>query len=131
VPGRQYCGVQAATSGGHRYLQCYNQIMRCQSGGYLPRLCFRKIRCVFERRADTSVLHMEQLTMTYDHLICIDEDAKEVVIYRVDSNGKRTLYTKAPLPEARGENSELESFARMLGENLLLDSPAARRLLDL
>ena len=69
--------------------------------------------------------------MTYDHLVCIDEEAKEVVIYRVDSNGKRRLYTKAPLPEARRENSELESFARMLGENLLLDSPAARRLLDL
>jgi hypothetical protein len=86
---------------------------------------------MFERRTDTSAFHMEQLTMTYDHLVCIDEDAKEVVIYRVDANGKKTLYTKAPLPGARGDISEIESFARMLGENLLLDSPSARRLLDL
>ena len=86
---------------------------------------------MFEKRTDTSACHMEQLTMTYDHLVCIDEDAKEIVIYRVDFNGKKTLYTKAPLPESLGENSELEFFARMLGENLLLDSPAARRLLGL
>ncbi len=67
----------------------------------------------------------------FEHLVCVDEAAREVLIYRVDAKGERSLYTKGPLPETAGWSPDLESFARQLGENLLIDSPAARRLLGL
>ncbi|CRD52004.1 hypothetical protein BN1263400027 [Stenotrophomonas indicatrix] len=32
---------------------------------------------------------MEQLTMnTYDHLVCVDEDAQELVVFRVGQMGR-------------------------------------------
>lgn len=67
----------------------------------------------------------------FDHLVCVDAAAREVLIYRVDGKGERTLYTKGPLPKTAGWSPELEAFVRQLGENLLIDSPAARRLLGL
>lgn len=68
---------------------------------------------------------------SYDHVLHIDAATREVQIYRLDSNGERSLYTSVKLPESRGWTPELESFARQLGENILLDSPAARKLLNL
>ena len=67
----------------------------------------------------------------FDHIVSIDEAARELVIHRIDSKGKCSLYTKAPLPRATGWSPDLEAFARQLGENLLMDSPLARRILGL
>lgn len=66
------------------------------------------------------------------HLVEIDEGAKKLTIYRVDEKtGQRTLYTSVRIPSKRirDNDPEFSDFARMLGENLLLDSPAARRIL--
>jgi hypothetical protein len=67
----------------------------------------------------------------YDHLVHIDEATREVVIYRVDAEGRRSLYTRAPLPSTEEWKPEVDAFAKLLGENLLMDSPAARKLLNL
>jgi len=68
---------------------------------------------------------------TYDHLVHFDEEARELRIYRVAADGKRTLYTSVVLPQSSGWTASLEAFAKQLGENLLLDSPTARKLLEL
>ena len=84
------------------------------------------------RQADPAVEHMEQLNVEkFDHLVCIDEASRELVIFRVDETGGRTLFTRVPLPESSGWTSETERLARQLGENLLIDSRAARRLLGI
>jgi hypothetical protein len=58
----------------------------------------------------------------------VDAVKREVLIYRVNQKHQRVLFTTAPLPTAP---SEVEAFMRLLGENLMLASAAARRLLDL
>ncbi len=68
---------------------------------------------------------------TYSHLVIFDEEAREMLIFRVDKSGGKTLYTKAPLPACSGWTEDLEMFARSLGENILLDSPGARRLFSI
>jgi hypothetical protein len=70
----------------------------------------------------------------YAHLIEIDEETRSLTVFRVDSDtGQRTLYTSVDIPPADVEPGEVQfrEFARQLGENLLLDSPAARRLFGL
>lgn len=69
----------------------------------------------------------------YGHLVEIDPEQKRVTIYRVFESGKRSLYTYVDLPKkTRDEDQEAyEKFARLLGENILLDSPTARKLLGL
>lgn len=87
---------------------------------------------MLNRETDSTTKHMEQLTVDkFDHLVSFDEAAHELVIFRVDGAGKRTLFTRVPLPATSGWTSETESLARQLGENLLIDSPIARRLLGL
>jgi hypothetical protein len=68
---------------------------------------------------------------SFDHLVCIDDASREVVIYRIAPDGKRVLFTRAPLPDGSGWTDELRAFASMLGENLLIDSPIARDLLEI
>jgi hypothetical protein len=75
---------------------------------------------------------MEQLAMqSYDHLVTVDQASRELIIYRIDTQGRRTLFTKTLLPISQGWTSEVQELAKMLGENLLIDSPSARRLLGL
>jgi hypothetical protein len=69
--------------------------------------------------------------LTFDHLIQFDEAKREILIYRVEPNGRRTLFTKTDLPAGRGWSKALERFAQELGENLLMDSAVARKLLQL
>ena len=79
-----------------------------------------------------SVGHMEQLAMEkYDHLLQIDEQSRELRIYRVESSGQKSLFTAAPIPSSKGWTEALERFAKQIGENVLMDSPTARKLLSL
>jgi hypothetical protein len=70
---------------------------------------------------------------TFSHLVEVDEAQRRLRIYRVFSDGKRHLYTETQLPPpAAGPNNPVfERFARTLGENILMDSPAGRRALGL
>ena len=69
---------------------------------------------------------------TYSHLIEIDEKERLLTIYRI-YGGDRHLYTSVKLPERKwAENSEaIKKFCQTLGENIILDSPQARKLLGI
>lgn len=64
----------------------------------------------------------------FSHLIEIDESARLLKIHRIFADGRRHLLTETPLP-SNAKGSKYAEFARVLGENILLDSPAARRIL--
>ena len=68
----------------------------------------------------------------YSHLVQIDEETRILTIYRVFDD-ERDLYTSVKLPDGNWTSNVevLQEFCRVLGENLLLDSPQARRLLDM
>lgn len=69
----------------------------------------------------------------FDHIVMIDEPNRSLSIYRVFANGERDFLTSVPLPkiDAQKDWEALGSFARTLGENLLMDSPEARKLLNI
>lgn len=65
----------------------------------------------------------------YSHLIEINDEESLLTIYRV-SGSERQLYTLVKLPEKTWDKNpdEIKEFCRMLGENIILDSPHARKL---
>jgi len=68
----------------------------------------------------------------FSHLVDVDEKTRTLTIFRVDpATGRQTLFTSIEIPSdgLPDRDTAFREFARMLGENLLLDSPAARRLL--
>ena len=67
----------------------------------------------------------------FSHLIEIDESARLLRIHRIFPDGRKHLFTETPLPPraADPKGSQYAEFARLVGENILLDSPAARRVL--
>ena len=67
----------------------------------------------------------------FSHLVEIDEPARLLRIHRVFPDGRKHLFTETPLPPlpADSKSSQQAEFARLLGESILLDSPAARRAL--
>ncbi|RUU59043.1 hypothetical protein [Mesorhizobium sp. M2C.T.Ca.TU.002.02.1.1] len=60
------------------------------------------------------------------HLIQAEEQTQLITIYRIDSGGVPTLFTSVSFDEAR--KMGLEKFGKLLGENLILDSPKLRDL---
>jgi hypothetical protein len=73
------------------------------------------------------------MTLKYNHLIETDEENRRLTIHRIYDNGRKELFTQVDLPNnVPSENeAQLESFFQLLGENLILDSPIARKLLGL
>ncbi|WP_372393152.1 hypothetical protein ACCQ05_05410 [Xanthomonas sp. NCPPB 3582] len=67
----------------------------------------------------------------HSHLVYVDEELRKLIIYRVTAEGKKTLLTDVALPSKQGWSIDLEQIAKQLGENLLMDSPAVRRLLEI
>ena len=67
--------------------------------------------------------------LEFCHLVEIDEGARVLRIHRVFPDGRKHLFTETPLPPRTVDptGSQYTEFARLLGENILLDSPAARR----
>lgn len=70
---------------------------------------------------------------TYSHLIEIDEPTRKLIIQRVYADGRKEFFTHVELPatSVAAREEGLAAFCRTLGENLLLDSPVARELLNL
>lgn len=66
----------------------------------------------------------------FSHLVEIDESSKQLTIYRVFPDGEKQLYTKVDLPLKTINEDKIgfEEFSRILGENLLIDSPVARNI---
>jgi len=67
----------------------------------------------------------------FDHLLQIDEQSRELRIYRVDPSGQKAFFTSISLPSSTGWSEGLGKLAKQIGENVLMDSPAARKLLKL
>jgi hypothetical protein len=67
----------------------------------------------------------------FTHQVEINEAERELYIFRIESDGTRSLFTTVKLPATKGWSEEAKDLAMALGQNLLLDSPIARRLLDL
>jgi|GEM_PF-6932889 len=68
----------------------------------------------------------------YSHLIEINEAERTLTIYRLCGDEKQ-LYTRTDIPNLvwDKEQDEMKNFCRLLGENILLDSPQARKLLQI
>ena len=68
----------------------------------------------------------------YNHFIEIDEKTRLVTIYRVFET-HRDLYTSVQMPNTTWQEhpEQIREFCRLLGENIILDSPQARRLLEI
>ncbi|HEY2836176.1 MAG TPA: hypothetical protein VGI89_06365 [Rhizomicrobium sp.] len=69
----------------------------------------------------------------YLHSVEIDEEDRLLKIHRVFADGRKQFYTQLNMPPETGAAnlSAFEAFSRTLGECLLLDSPAARRVMRL
>jgi hypothetical protein len=70
---------------------------------------------------------------TFSHVVEIDEKARKLNIHRLFESGEKQLFTSVDLPvtPSTGDSDAVGEFARRLGENLLFDSPTARKLLGL
>jgi hypothetical protein len=68
----------------------------------------------------------------YNHLVEIDEEKNLLTIYRITETEKQ-LYTSIELPNKTWSQSPeaIKEFCQQLGENLIIDSPSARKLLGL
>lgn len=67
----------------------------------------------------------------YSHLVEIDEASRFLRVTRVFPDGSKCLFTEIPLPPATDPTgSQYAECARLIGESILMDSPAARRTLD-
>jgi hypothetical protein len=66
------------------------------------------------------------------HLIEINEAERLLTIYRI-TNDNRQLFTSVKLPDKswKSDPEEIRKFCQTLGENILLDSPQARKLLGI
>ena len=72
------------------------------------------------------------MSLDFAHLVEFDEAARLVRIHRISPDGTHLLYTEAPVPLAAGAGREeqFKRFCQTLGENIILDSPVGRRLID-
>ena len=68
----------------------------------------------------------------HSHLIEIDEKEKLLTIYRINGEN-RQFFTSVKLPQKKWSEDPdaIKEFCRMLGENIILDSPQARQLLEM
>jgi hypothetical protein len=67
----------------------------------------------------------------FAHIVTIDRNSRKLSIDRLHPDGSRVFLTSVALPTSEGSEAVIDKFAFELGENLLLDSPAARELLGL
>jgi hypothetical protein len=78
--------------------------------------------------------YVEQLMANTEHahLIEIDQGERSLTIYRI-RDGARELYTSVKLPNTTwdADRQAIENFCMILGENILFDSPTARKLLGI
>lgn len=67
----------------------------------------------------------------YDHMVEIKEDEKKIYVFRIyKKSKKKQLFTCYELPAKSFDEDKkaFQEFAKILGGNLLIDSPTARKL---
>jgi hypothetical protein len=65
----------------------------------------------------------------HDHLVRFNEEKRIIEIYRIKSGYQPILYTEIAFDEA--SKKAFGEFARLLGENILMDSLPGRKLFTL
>ncbi len=73
------------------------------------------------------------MNLSYSHLVEFDEKERKLLIFRLFEDGSRGFYSELEMPEAsfNDDADEIKKFAQILGENLLADSPIARKLFSI
>lgn len=71
--------------------------------------------------------------LIFSHVVEVYEESRQVTIYRMFSNGRKQMYTKIALPSKTFDQDKpgFAKFTQALGENLLFDSPTARKILGI
>lgn len=69
----------------------------------------------------------------FDHIVKISEEESKLYIYRMYEGGRQELFTSVELPKISfdSDTEEFRKFAQQLGENILIDSPIARKALSI
>jgi hypothetical protein len=69
----------------------------------------------------------------FSHIVVVDRASRTLKVERLYPDGRRELFTITDIPKTSSDccGDVVSVFALKLGENLLLDSPAARELLGL
>lgn len=69
----------------------------------------------------------------YAHLVEFEEENRRLSIFRVSASGKKSLYTYIDFSDQNSGQGDktYDEVAKLLGENLLLDSPIARKIFRL
>ncbi|NIP37479.1 MAG: hypothetical protein GWM89_00115 [Candidatus Dadabacteria bacterium] len=70
----------------------------------------------------------------YDHLVEVREEEKKIYIYRIYKlTNKKQFFTCYELPDKTFDEDKkgFKRFAELLGENIVLDSPLARKILGI
>lgn len=66
--------------------------------------------------------------LSYSHIVEYAGNDNIISLYRMNEDGEKELFTKVQFPE---QSQDIQEFMKMLGETLLLDSPIARKILNL
>jgi hypothetical protein len=71
--------------------------------------------------------------MSYDHVLKVLEKEERLEIYRLFADGRKEFYTAINVRdiEVARDKDQLSVLAKLIGEALLIDSPAARAFLKL
>lgn len=69
----------------------------------------------------------------YSHVVEISEKNRVLQIFRLYRDGSRVIFTEVELPKTTFEENEkmFRELAQKLGENILADSPVARKNFDI
>lgn len=69
----------------------------------------------------------------YAHIVSVDSEKKLLKIYRLFDDDRREFLTECPIDEisAKSDWDKFSLFAQQLGENILMDSPAARQSMEI
>lgn len=69
----------------------------------------------------------------FSHVVSIDSEKKLLQIYRLFDDSKKEFLTECSIDGISAQNNwdKFAQFAQQLGENILMDSPSARQVMDI
>jgi hypothetical protein len=70
----------------------------------------------------------QRLTDTHDYLVSIEANGHYVRVFRITPDQQRHLYIELSLPDNPKEAWRFSEAARILGEDILMDSPCGKNL---
>jgi hypothetical protein len=70
----------------------------------------------------------QRLADTHDYLVSIEANGQYVRVFRIMPDQQRHLYMELSLPDNPREAWRFSEAARILGEDILMDSPCGKNL---